>query len=89
MAESLVTGLSQEDANSIRRFVYSIFPKAEFRQHQIGEIIRLMDHDKKNRSNSIRFSLLERIGQARHGFEVSEKIIGEALEKYLQDGGNY
>lgn len=79
--------LNKEAAQEIRNYLYSVFPPVCFYPHQFDTIIELMQHDKKNKSGKIRFSLLGNIGAPKHGCDVPVDLIRTALEKYMADVG--
>ncbi|MGC8864417.1 MAG: 3-dehydroquinate synthase [Bacteroidales bacterium] len=78
-----LAGLDENFANEanriLQRFIHAPIPPLS----AIDDLIRLMIHDKKNRSSTIRFSLLAQPGKALTGVIAREERIRWALEATL------
>lgn len=77
-----VCGLSLLDAELIKKKIDSIFKKETFTSDEIEAISSLMQHDKKNVSGNLRFSLLKEIGQGVYDQEIQLEDIAAAFDYY-------
>jgi 3-dehydroquinate synthase len=74
-----ICGLPIEDLVQITSAILVSFPKVEFNEIDIGLIMQLLKHDKKNSHGIIKFVLLEAIGQPKIDCEASNELILEAF----------
>jgi 3-dehydroquinate synthase len=75
-------GFSKEVLSRVARFVkenYGIFP---FTCSQYERLFELMQHDKKNESATINFTLLKAVGEIEINQTADKKEIEEALDFY-------
>lgn len=73
--------------NELQTIVDLIKPNYEviaFTQEEEEKIMQLMLHDKKNKNNKIRMSLLNKIGSCKHDVEVTTSQIQKAFKTYHQ-----
>ncbi|MDZ4663327.1 MAG: 3-dehydroquinate synthase [Bacteroidota bacterium] len=56
----------------------------EFTQEEEEKIMQLMLHDKKNKNNKIRMSLINKIGSCKHDVEINISQIQKAFKTYHQ-----
>lgn len=77
------SGLSKSSLDEISGFIISKFGKSDFNDYNLDKVLNFMKHDKKNESDKINFTLLNKIGQSEINHNCSfEEIIG-ALEYYI------
>ncbi|CAN5545150.1 3-dehydroquinate synthase [soil metagenome] len=76
------TALHTEVANEIIRKLKSIFGLISFPLPDPNELLKLMLHDKKNKQQTLRFSLITSIGNAVWDIEVDESDVKEAVMIY-------
>lgn len=74
--------LGQLEYDEIKHTILSIFDKIHFSKTDIGEIIKLLAHDKKNAFGAVQFVLLEGIGKAIFNQPVENTLIIKAFEDY-------
>lgn len=74
--------LPNEELSETQQFIKKHFPKYSFDAHKIPEILNFMRNDKKNVGNSIRFSLIEKIGTFKVDVAVSTKLIEKSLRTF-------
>ena len=77
--------LSEICFNQIFSYITEIFPRIDFEMSDIGELIRLMKHDKKNNQSNITFSLLTKPGSVLLNYEDKELEIIKSLTYYLEN----
>ncbi len=75
-------GFPEETLNDISFHILNKFPKTNFDDSAINEIINLLKYDKKNDKGKVLFVLLEDIGLPKINCEVPNKLIIEAFEYY-------
>lgn len=73
--------LQAEDADKIYDVLTATFEKRP-EIKPTAEILRTMQHDKKNQKDLLQFSLPNRIGNCLYNCEISEENILKAIEKY-------
>ncbi|MEQ9437986.1 MAG: 3-dehydroquinate synthase [Cyclobacteriaceae bacterium] len=76
------TGLSPEEAEEINDFIIAVFGQPEIPTEAVEDIVQLTKQDKKNDQQTIRCTLLERIGLANYDVPILEKDVQEALTYY-------
>jgi len=74
--------ISMEDVMETANYINSVFTKVDLDSNNYHRLIELMQHDKKNISNGINFTLLERIGVAKVNQTCSVDQIIDALDFY-------
>lgn len=74
--------LSKNEFESIKNQILSIFGKTEFSDSDIDEIISLLKHDKKNEFGTVKFALLDGIGNIKIDQEVDNDTIIAAFHDY-------
>lgn len=75
-------GLPLADAEQIAKRVSSVFDAVAVPASELDYLQKLINHDKKNAGGSVRYALLERIGQATYDVEVPNEMLAEALDFY-------
>lgn len=76
--------LSEEELNSIVRYIMQIFPGGQIDVNEFGSIAHLTIQDKKNEANKINASLLESIGKCLYNIEIVDQDVVNALQYYNQ-----
>lgn len=76
-------GFSPEDLQEIRKVISEMFGKLELSKTDQDKIIELLKFDKKNEAGKINFVLLRRIGEPVIDRQVSNELIYEAFNYYL------
>ncbi len=76
------THLTAEDIRRIEAFIFQTFGKLDLQEDTLEAIADMALQDKKNENNSIRCTLLERIGQAVYDIPVTVADIQQALYSY-------
>ena len=71
--------LPKEELLESKQFIDAHYPKYQVDGHKIPEIINFMRNDKKNVGDSIRFSLIEKIGTFKVDVAVETSIIEMSL----------
>lgn len=79
-----LTGMSKIELDEIKNVFLSNYPKVNFTQEDIGIIIDLLKHDKKNSHGNINFVLLEQIGSAIVDIKVPVELFKEAFAYYKE-----
>jgi len=74
--------LTQEELKDISTYILSIYPKYEIKAASFGQLIELMQSDKKNEEGFILFSLLDKIGHCTYNCKVTDNDILESLKYY-------
>ncbi len=62
-----------------KQFIDAHYPKYQLDAHKIPEIMNFMRNDKKNVGDSIRFSLIEKIGTSKVDVAVNAQLIEKSL----------
>ena len=62
----------------------TIFPKVKFNSSSINNIIKVMEHDKKNKNKQVNFVLLSDIGKLIFDVNVPNSNILKAFEYYSE-----
>ncbi|HLS94426.1 MAG TPA: 3-dehydroquinate synthase [Sphingobacterium sp.] len=78
-----VNGLTEQDLQQVIQAFDSRFERYNFSRDIYGELLLLMQNDKKNESNKVGFALLSEIGKCDYNCYVDEKLITESLDYYL------
>ena len=60
------------------------FPRVEFSESELPEILSFISSDKKNENRKVKPALLEKIGKANWENEVSLKKIEASLNEYIK-----
>ncbi len=76
------THLPSEDVRRIEELIFQTFGKLDLEEDALETIAGMALQDKKNENNSIRCTLLERIGQAVYDIPVTVADIQQALLRY-------
>ncbi len=79
---SIKLDLKKNELNEICDFIITIFGKIKINKNSFDALVDWMKHDKKNVSNKINCTLLEKIGKAKHDNYISEDEIKKALSFY-------
>ncbi len=74
--------LSSVDYKQIKLIIEDFYPKVDFSDEDISQIIELLIHDKKNEYGKVSFCLLNRIGQVKIDQIVENSLICRAFEDY-------
>jgi 3-dehydroquinate synthase len=75
-------GLKMTDVIEISKLLKDIFGILPIDSDDYDELLRLMNHDKKNEDNRINFTLLEEIGKMQVNINASESEMISAFEFY-------
>jgi 3-dehydroquinate synthase len=75
--------LPEEEFNEIISFIQEYFPPWPFDDMDFHRLIALMRNDKKNRDNTILFTLLEKTGKATWDCALQANDIKDSLKFYL------
>ena len=78
----IVLKLDINYALEVKKLIFKFFKKIEFTNNNINEIVNLLKHDKKNKSEKPLFVLIEEIGKPVINQEVSNKNILDAFKFY-------
>lgn len=81
---SQLTGLSHKECDEIKQVFNSIYPKVNFNEHEIKEILALLKFDKKNSHGIIKFALIESIGKAVIDIEVPNELLEASFNYYAE-----
>lgn len=68
----------------VAEYVASYFPSYKIDYKDYNEVYEIMKHDKKNKENKIRFSLLKQIGEIQINQVCEKEDVFEALNFYYQ-----
>ena len=79
---SKLLSLSFEKVNEVKDLINSIYDKVEIQKEDIGEILSLMKHDKKNVNGNVNFVLLNDFENHQLDCIVSEELLLESIEYY-------
>ncbi len=74
--------LSDEELNIIKNDMLKFFPKYNLKSDIYDVLLEIMQHDKKNISGKINFSLPDKIGNCKFNIVVSHDLIKESLDYY-------
>lgn len=77
-----VNGLSAEDLSEIVHAFDNRFEQYHFSEEIYGELVSLMQNDKKNEAKKLGFALLSAIGKCDYNIFVTEELIKESLDFY-------
>lgn len=77
-----VNGLSAEDLSEIVHAFDNRFERYHFSEEIYGELVSLMQNDKKNEAKKLGFALLSAIGKCDYNIFVTEELIKESLDFY-------
>lgn len=77
-----VNGLSAEDLSEIVHAFDNRFKRHQFSEEIYGELVSLMQNDKKNEAKKLGFALLSAIGKCDYNIFVTEELIKESLDFY-------
>ena len=78
--------LNINELNEIKNHIHSIFGTVtHLEKIKINDLIELMKHDKKNKKNTIKFTLLNGIGATKLSQTCSIPLIKEALSYYTKN----
>ena len=70
--------------DKIKNHLLTIFPKVKFNSSSINNIIKVMEHDKKNNDKQVNFVLLSDIGKLVFDVNVPKSTILKAFEYYSE-----
>lgn len=76
------SGLNQNDFDAYTDYIFRYFPPINVPESAENRIVALMAFDKKNKANSVRFVLLESIGQTVIDVVCQEESIRDSLHHY-------
>ena len=77
-----ICGFDIEKVDKIKNHLLKIFPKIKFNSSSINNIIKMMEHDKKNTREEVNFVLLSEIGKLIFNVNVPKSDIFKAFEYY-------
>ena len=77
-----ICGFDIEKVDKIKNHLLTIFPKIKFNSKAINNIIKMMEHDKKNTKDETNFVLLSDIGKLIFDVNVPNSNILKAFEYY-------
>ena len=77
-------GFDIEQVDKIKNHLLRIFPKVKFNSSSINNIIKVMEHDKKNKDKQVNFILLSDIGKLIFDVNVPKSTILKAFEYYSE-----
>jgi len=75
-------GLSSDKLTAITSYILSLYPKENFNEKDIENVIHLMSFDKKNHNGKVLFVLMKDIGNFKMDCEVDNDLIFKAFEFY-------
>ncbi len=75
-------GLSLASLSEINRFIRLHYPELKFSKKEYGQLIGLMQHDKKNKGKELNFTLLSKIGGARFDQTCTAELIMRSFDYY-------
>lgn len=75
-------GLPENKLETVKKTMFKLFPKVDFNQDDISQIIALLKFDKKNSHGNINFVLLKDIGDYELDCQVANDLIFKAFEYY-------
>lgn len=79
---NILLGFPKERLKDITESIFSFFPKQDFDQNDIDQILSLLVYDKKNVNGKVYFVLLKDIGKHKTDCIVSNQLIYKAFEYY-------
>lgn len=79
-----ICGFNIEKVDKIKNHLLKIFPKIKFNSSSINNIIKMMEHDKKNTEKKVNFVLLSDIGKLIFDVNVPNSNILKAFEYYSE-----
>lgn len=86
IAESYIANkiamLSNQDLDTITNDILKFFPKYNLKSDIYDTLIEVMQHDKKNISGKINFSLPDAIGNCKFNIVVDHQLIKQSLDFY-------
>ncbi len=74
--------LDRDRMNAVEEHLMGLFPVFKLQEADTHRILELMRHDKKNKGDEFRFTLLTGIGSARVDVPIHAGQVAEALEHY-------
>lgn len=77
-----LTGLDKKESFQALEFIFNTYGKLSFDKKDIPRIAELTQQDKKNESGELRFSLINRIGQASYNIPVTAEQVANVLDRY-------
>lgn len=75
--------IKASELKEITNYILKIYGKVNISPDQVKAIVPLTLQDKKNESNVVLFSLLEKIGKANYNIEISENEMYDAMYYYI------
>ena len=72
--------------NEIEAMIDKNFERLPIKEEDIPLIMDLMRQDKKVREGKLRFSLLKKLGKAKHDIEVSTDLVLDSIHYYIDKG---
>lgn len=76
--------LPESDLDKIRQDIFKFFEKYTLRADIYDTLLEIMQHDKKNVSGKINFSLPDRIGNCKFNIVVDNELIKQSLDYYRE-----
>ena len=79
-----ICGFDIKKVDKIKNHLLTNFPKVKFNSSSIDNIIKVMEHDKKNNDKQVNFVLLSDIGKLIFDVNVPKSTILKAFEYYSE-----
>ena len=79
-----LTGLPKTELEDIKNVFLSRYPKVDFTQNDISEILKLLKFDKKNSHGNINFVLLKKIGEPQIDVKVPQELLEQSFAYYKE-----
>lgn len=79
---SKLLSFPKQKRDAVTKIILNRFPKSNFNETDISEIIKLLVYDKKNSHGRVNFILLRNFGNYKIDCEVSNNLIFKAFEFY-------
>ncbi len=79
-------GLKPQKADEIRTGIRRYFPKMDMSSKDLPSLLKYLGHDKKNKSGTLRFSLLKDLALVQFDVELSMQEIEQSFARYLHEG---
>lgn len=75
--------ITPTELKEITLYILKIYGKVNISPEEVKQIVPLTLQDKKNESNTILFSLLEKIGKANYNIDIAEHEMYDAMYYYI------
>ncbi|ASV32119.1 3-dehydroquinate synthase [Maribacter cobaltidurans] len=79
-----LTGLAKDALVNIKSTFLKYYPKVDFTDKDILDILELLKYDKKNSHGNINFVLLKQIGETQIDVTISSDLFHEAFAYYME-----